>query len=81
MTNEGKAAVIITLWSIAFHAGVFVAAGVSKPVGLMLMGCATAILVAMLRADGRVEAERRRRLRYQQDCEKRAEEVLRHGKG
>lgn len=81
MTNEGKAAVIITLWSIAFHAGVFVAAGVSKPVGLMLMGCATAILVAMLRADGRVEAERRRRLKYQQDCEKRAEEVLRHGKG
>lgn len=80
MTDEGKAAVIMTLWSIAFHAGVFVAAGVSKPVGLMLMGCATASLVAMLRADGRVEAERRRRLRYQQDCERRAEEVLKNDK-
>lgn len=81
MTDESRAGICIALWSIAFHAGVFVAAGVSKPVGLMLMGCATAILVAMLRADGRVEAERRRRLKYQQDCEKRAEEVLRHGKG
>ena len=80
MTDESRAGICIALWSIAFHAGVFVAAGVSKPVGLMLMGCATAILVAMLRADGRVEAERRRRLKYQQDCERRAEEVLRNDK-
>ena len=78
MTDEGKAGICIALWSIAFHAGVFVAAGVSKPVGLMLMGCATAILVATLRADGRVEAERRRRLRYQQDCERRTEEAMKN---
>ena len=76
MTNEGKAGICIALWSIAFHAGVFVAAGVSKPVGLMLMGCATAILVAMLRADGRVEAERHRRMRYQEDTERRIEEAI-----
>ena len=80
MTNEGKAGICIALWSIAFHAGVFVAAGVSKPVGLMLMGCATAILVAMLRADGRVEAEKRRRKKYEADCAKRAREALKHDK-
>ena len=34
MTNEGKAGICIALWSIAFHAGVFVAAGVSKPCDL-----------------------------------------------
>lgn len=78
MTDESRAGICIALWSIAFHAGVFVAAGVSKPVGLMLMGCATAILVAMLRADGRVEAERRRRMRYQQDCERRIQEATRN---
>lgn len=80
MSDEGKAGVSIALWSIAFHAGVLVAAGINKPVGLMLMACATAILIAALRADGRVEAERRRRLRYQQDCERRAEEVLKNDK-
>lgn len=78
MTNEGKAGICIALWSIAFHAGVFVAAGVSKPVGLMLMGCATAILVAMLRADARIEAERRRRKRYQADAERRVREALKN---
>lgn len=80
MTNEGKAGICIALWSIAFHAGVFVAAGVSKPVGLMLMGCATAILVAMLRADARVDAEKRRRKKYEADCAKRAREALKHDK-
>ena len=78
MTDEGRAGICIALWSIAFHAGMFIAAGVSKPVGLMLMGCATAILVAMLRADGRVEAERRRRKKYQEDIERRIEEVLKN---
>ena len=80
MTNEGKAGICIALWSIAFHAGVFVAAGVSKPVGLMLMGCATAILVTLLRAEGRVEAEKRRRKKYEADCAKRAREALKHDK-
>lgn len=80
MTNEGKAGICIALWSIAFHAGMFIAAGVSKPVGLMLMGCATAILVAMLRAEGRVDAEKRRRKKYEADCAKRAREALKHDK-
>lgn len=80
MSDEGRAGICIALWSIAFHAGVFVAAGVSKPVGLMLMACATAILVAMLRADGRVEAEKRRRKKYEADCAKRAREALKHDK-
>lgn len=80
MTDEGRAGICIALWSIAFHAGMFIAAGVSKPVGLMLMGCATAILVAMLRADGRVEAERRRRKKYQEDIERRIEEAIKNDK-
>ena len=78
MTDEGRAGICIALWSIAFHAGMFIAAGVSKPVGLMLMACATAILVAMLRADGRVEAERRRRKKYQEDIERRIEEAMKN---
>lgn len=80
MTDEGKGAVVLSLWVIAFNAGVLLAAADCKGIGFMLMLTATAILVTYLRADGRVEAERRRRLRYQQDCERRAEEVLKNDK-
>lgn len=80
MTNEGKAAAVISLWAIAFNAGLLLAASWSKPIGLMLAISATLIFLVFLAEDARVEAERRRRLRYQQDCERRAEEVLKNDK-
>ena len=78
MSDEGKGAVVLSLWVIAFNAGVLLAAAGCKGIGLMLMLTATAILVTYLRADGRVEAEKRRRLKYQQDCERRAEEAMKN---
>ena len=59
MDNEGKAGIAILLWSIGFHAGVFIAAGIDKPVGMMLMACSTAILIFVLAADARLQAEKR----------------------
>lgn len=76
MTNEGKAAAVISLWAIAFNAGLLLAASWSKPIGLMLAISATLIFLVYLAEDARVEAERRRRLRYQQDCERRVEEAM-----
>lgn len=76
MSDEGKCGVVLALWTIAFNAGLLVAADGSKPIGFMLMISATAILLTYLRADARIEAEKRRRKRYQQDCERRAEEAL-----
>ena len=80
MTNEGKAAAVISLWAIAFNAGLLLAASWSKPIGLMLAISATLIFLVYLAEDTRVEAERRRRLRYQQDCERRIQEATRNDK-
>jgi hypothetical protein len=80
MTNEGKAAAVISLWAIAFNAGLLLAASWSKPIGLMLAISATLIFLVYLAEDARVEAERRRRLRYQQDCERRIQEATRNDK-
>lgn len=74
MTDEGKASVVICLWTIAFNAGVLIAASFSKAIGLTLMACSTIVLVTYLAADGRVEAERKRRKRYQADCARRAQQ-------
>lgn len=76
MDDEGRAIWAIVLWSIAFHGGMYVAAGMNKTVGLMMMACATAILISVLRADRRIEAEKRRRRKYQEDAERRAEEAM-----
>ena len=76
MTNEGKAAAVISLWAIAFNAGLLLAASWSKPIGLMLAISATLIFLVFLAEDARVEAERRRRLRYQQECERRIQEAM-----
>ena len=76
MTDEGKAAVVISLWTIAFNAGLLVAAGGSKPIGCMLAITATVILITYFHADARIEAERRRRKKYQADAERRAREAL-----
>lgn len=79
MTDEGKAAVVISLWTIAFNAGILLAASMSKSIGFMLAISATLILITFFRADARIEAERRRRKKYQEDIERRIEEVLSNG--
>ena len=76
MTEEGKGATVLSLWAIAFNAGVLLAAGDCKGIGFMLMLTATAILITYLRADARVEAEKRRRKKYESDCERRIEEAM-----
>lgn len=78
MSDEGKAAVVISLWTIAFNAGILLAAGANRAIGFMLAVTATVILVVYLRADARVDAEKRRRRHYQADADKRAREALRH---
>ena len=78
MTNEGKAAAVISLWAIAFNAGLLLAASWSKPIGLMLAISVTLIFLVFLAEDARVEAERRRRLRYQQECERRIQEAMKN---
>ena len=80
MTNEGKGAVIITLWSIAFHAGMFIAAGINRPIGFMLMVTATLIMLIYLNSERKLESEVKRRKKYEQDCEWRIEEAMRNDK-
>lgn len=75
MTDEGRATVITILWTISFNAGLLIAAGVNKALGFMLMISATIIVALYLHEDGKIEAERRRRKRYEQDCERRAREA------
>ena len=77
MTDEGKATALIALWSIAFHAGMFIAAFFNRPIGFTLMVCSTLVLAVYLRAEARLDAEIHRRKRYQQDCARRAEEAMR----
>ena len=76
MTDEGKGAVIITLWSIAFHAGMFIAAGINRPIGFMLMVTATLIMLIYLNSERKVESEVKRRKKYEQDCARRAQEAM-----
>lgn len=80
MDNEGQAGVAVLLWSIAFHAGMFIAAGTNKPVGLMLMACSTAILIFALNADRKLQAEKKARNKYREDAERRIEEAMKHDK-
>ena len=80
MTDEGKGAVVLSLWAIAFNAGMFVAASDYKGIGIMLMATATVILVTYLRADARIDAEKRRRKKYEEDCARRAERAMRNDK-
>lgn len=78
MSDEGRAAVVISLWTIAFNAGILLAAGVNRPIGFMLAISATVILVMYFHSDARIEAERRRRKRYQEDAERRIKEAMKH---
>lgn len=73
--DENKAAAICIAWSVTFIIGMFMAAILSKPFGITLMIVSTLVLIIYLRADGRIEAERKRRRLYEQDCERRTEEA------
>ena len=73
--DDNRAAAICIVWSVTFIVGMFLAAILSKPFGITLMIVSTLILIIYLRADGRIEAERKRRRIYEQDCERRTEEA------
>jgi hypothetical protein len=78
MTDEGKAGWAVVLWSIGFHAGVFIAAGINKAVGITLMICSTAILVTVLYADARYQAQKRARDNWRKYQEKIIMEALKN---
>lgn len=73
--DENKAAIVCIAWSLTFIIGMFMAAILSKPFGITLMIVSTLILIIYLRADGRIEAEKKRRRRYEEDCERRTREA------
>lgn len=75
--DENKAAVVCIAWSATFIVGMFMAAILNKPFGITLMIVSTLILIIYLRADGRIEAEKKRRKLYEQDCARREREVRR----
>jgi hypothetical protein len=78
MSDEGKAGWAVVLWSIGFHAGVFIAAGINKAVGITLMICSTAILVTVLYADARYQAQKRARDNWRKYQEKIIMEALKN---
>lgn len=75
MNDDNRAAIICILWSIAFLAGMFIAACVARAYGITLMIVSTVILALYLRWDDRLEHERQRRRRYEEDCERRTREA------
>lgn len=74
MSDETKAAIAVSLWCIAFNSGILLAAE-HKAVGFMIAVSATLIFLVHLAGDIRLEAEKKRRKRYQQDCARREQEV------
>ena len=73
--DEDRAALVSVLWSFAFLIGMFIAAFVSRAYGITLMAVSTIILILYLRWDDRLEHERQRRRRYEEDCERRTREA------
>ena len=74
MSDETKAAIAVSLWCVAFNGGILLAAE-HKAVGFMIAVSATLIFLVYLAGDIRLEAEKKRRKRYQQDCARREQEV------
>ena len=75
--DEDRAAIVCILWSIAFLAGMFIAAFFARAYGITLMVVSSMILGLYLRWDDRLEHERQRRRRYEEDCARREREVRR----
>lgn len=73
--DEDRAALVSVLWSFAFLIGMFIAAFTSRAYGITLMAVSTIILILYLRWDDRLEHERQRRRRYEEDCARREREV------
>ena len=73
--DEDRAALVSVLWSFAFLIGMFIAAFTSRAYGITLMAVSTIILILYLRWDDRLEHERQRRRRYEEDCERRTREA------
>ena len=73
--DEDRAGLVSVLWSFAFLIGMFIAAFVSRAYGITLMAVSTIILILYLRWDDRLEHERQRRRRYEEDCERRTMEA------
>lgn len=73
--DEDRAALVCILWSITFIAGMFIAAFFTRAYGITLMAVSTIILILYLRWDDRLEHERQRRRRYEEDCARREKEV------
>ena len=74
MSDETKAAIAVSLWCIAFNCGILLAAE-HKAVGFMIAISATLIFLVYLAGDIKLEAEKKRRKRYQQDCARREQEA------
>ena len=75
--DEDRAALVSVLWSFVFLIGMFIAAFVARAYGITLMAVSTIILILYLRWDDRLEHERQRRRRYEEDCARREREVRR----
>ena len=73
--DEDRAALISVLWSFTFLIGMFIAAFTSRAYGITLMAVSTIILILYIRWDDRLEHERQRRRRYEEDCERRTREA------
>lgn len=74
MSDETKASIAVSLWCVAFNGGILLAAE-HKAVGFMIAISATLIFLVYLAGDIRLEAEKKRRKRYQQDCARREQEA------
>lgn len=75
--DEDRAALVSVLWSFTFLIGMFIAAFVARAYGITLMATSTIILILYIRWDDRLEHERQRRRRYEEDCARREREVRR----
>lgn len=75
--DEDRAALVSVLWSFAFLIGMFISAFASRAYGITLMAVSTIILILYIRWDDRLEHERQRRRRYEEDCARREREVRR----
>lgn len=73
--DEDRAALVSVLWSLTFLIGMFIAAFASRAYGITLMATSTIILILYIRWDDRLEHERQRRRRYEEDCERRTREA------
>lgn len=78
MSSEGKAGVAVTIWALAFGAGLIIADH-TRAIGFMIAITATIIFLIYLSADGKVEnvTKTSKKLlgKYRADAARRAEEA------